>query len=333
MTFDLRAHLDQHLGQIGHLWLLGGVFQHRLAIGQRGSHEEVFGAGDGDHVGGDARALEPRLASRQLGHHVTVFHHDFGAHGLQALDVLIHRAGADRAAAGQRHLGATEARQQRAQHQHRRTHRLDQVIRRDRIDGFGSVQGEPSAFAMHLGMHAHVLQQLAHGGHVAQTRHVAQHHRLVGQQGGAKLGQGGILRARHGDFTTEAAAAADTQLVHGADSALGGPFGRGMGFHRQGMHLVGLDALTQGGIHQLVPLDQPFAFKNRRHDHRRPVAAIARNFDVVARQPLCNENLELVSSHGSLRSMSDFVAGLEQVQCQATHPQKRRGDDTQAQPG
>ena len=51
---------DQHLGQVGDLGLLRGVLQHRLAFGQRRGHQQVLGAGDGDHVGGDARALQPR---------------------------------------------------------------------------------------------------------------------------------------------------------------------------------------------------------------------------------------------------------------------------------
>ena len=38
---------------------LRGVLEHRLALGQRGGHHQVLGAGDGDHVGGDARALQP----------------------------------------------------------------------------------------------------------------------------------------------------------------------------------------------------------------------------------------------------------------------------------
>ncbi len=62
---------------------------------------------------------------------------------------------------------------------------------------------------MGLGLHAHVLEQLAHGRDIAQARHVAQHHRLVGQQGGAKLGQCRVLGARHIHFAIQAAATAD----------------------------------------------------------------------------------------------------------------------------
>ena len=58
VAFDLGAHGDQHLGQIRNLGLLGGVFQHRFALGQRRGHEEVLGAGHGHHVGGDAGAFQ-----------------------------------------------------------------------------------------------------------------------------------------------------------------------------------------------------------------------------------------------------------------------------------
>ena len=34
------------------------VLEHGLAFGQRGGHQQVLGAGDGDHVGADARALQ-----------------------------------------------------------------------------------------------------------------------------------------------------------------------------------------------------------------------------------------------------------------------------------
>ena len=78
----------------------------------------------------DARALQARAALRQLGDHVAVLDLDLGAHRLQALDVLVDRARADGAAAGQRHRGLAEARQQRAQHQHRGAHGLHQLVRR-----------------------------------------------------------------------------------------------------------------------------------------------------------------------------------------------------------
>jgi hypothetical protein len=92
-----------------------GVLQHGLAIGQGRGHHQVLGAGHGDHVGRDARARRRRGRPhlRCQGLDVAVLHGDLGAHGLQALDVLVHRPRADGAAAGQRHLGRAEAGQQR----------------------------------------------------------------------------------------------------------------------------------------------------------------------------------------------------------------------------
>ena len=50
---------DEQPRQVGHLRLARGVLDHGGALGERGRHHEVLGAGHGDEVGGDARALEP----------------------------------------------------------------------------------------------------------------------------------------------------------------------------------------------------------------------------------------------------------------------------------
>ena len=130
MAFDLRAHGDQHFGQVGDFGLLCGVFQHGFALSQRGGHHEVLGAGDRHHVGGDVGTFEARPALGQFGDHVAVFDHNFSAHGLQALQMLVHRARANRTTTGQRHGGFTKTRQQRPQRQHRGAHGFDQLIRR-----------------------------------------------------------------------------------------------------------------------------------------------------------------------------------------------------------
>ena len=57
VALDPRAHRDQHLGEVGDLRLLGRVLEDGLALGERRGHQQVLGAGDGDHVGRDARAL------------------------------------------------------------------------------------------------------------------------------------------------------------------------------------------------------------------------------------------------------------------------------------
>ena len=139
---------------------------------------------------------------------------DFGAHGLQTLDVLIHRAGADGTAAWQGDRGFAEARQQGPQRQHRGAHGLDQFVRRFGGDRVGGVQRYAAALPMGLGFHAHVVQQAAHGGHVLQAGHVGQCDRLGGQQGRAQLGQGGILGAGNQDLAVQLATPANDEFVH-----------------------------------------------------------------------------------------------------------------------
>ena len=57
-AFDLRAHLDQQVGEIDHFGFAGGVAQHGFALGEDGGHHEVFGAGDGDAVEVDDGAAQ-----------------------------------------------------------------------------------------------------------------------------------------------------------------------------------------------------------------------------------------------------------------------------------
>ena len=193
VALNFRAHFDQHFSQVGNLGLLRRILKNGFAFGQGGGHEEILCASDSDHVGGNARALQAVAALWQLGKHVAVFNRDFGPHGDQPLDVLVYRAGANGTAAGQRDLGLAKPRQQRPQRQHRCTHGLDQLVRRlgfDRIDG---LKRHAAALAMRLGLHAHVVEQAAHGGHVLQARHVQQVDRLVGQQRGAHLRQCGVF--------------------------------------------------------------------------------------------------------------------------------------------
>ena len=151
-------------------------------------------------------------------HHVTVLHFDVGSHGGQALDVLVHRTRANGAAARQGDFGMAEAGQQRSERQHRGAHGLDQFVR-----GFGRVQRagiqvQQTIFST-FGLHPHVADQLEHGGHVLEARHIAQRHRLGGQQAGAQLGEGRVLGARNGDLALQAAAAANQEFVHGLGQA------------------------------------------------------------------------------------------------------------------
>ena len=92
---DAGAHGDQAVRQIDDFRLACGVLDHRFAHSEHRGHHQVLGAGDGDHVGEDACAFEPR----RFGLDVALLDVDFRAHGLQALDVLIDRPRTDGAAA------------------------------------------------------------------------------------------------------------------------------------------------------------------------------------------------------------------------------------------
>ena len=112
--------------QIGDLGFARGVLEYRLAVGQHGGHQQIFRTSHRDRVKNDVRPFEP-VGTRA---DVALFDRDSGTHGLQTVDVQIDGSGANRTAARQRDVGFTEAREQGPEHKYRRTHGLDQFIRR-----------------------------------------------------------------------------------------------------------------------------------------------------------------------------------------------------------
>ena len=207
VAFDLRAAGDEEVGQIHHFGLAGRVFQRGLAVGQHGGHEQVFRAAHGGHVKGDVGAAQ--LVA--MAHDVAFFQLEGGAHELQALQVLVHGAGADGAAAGQGHAGLADTGQQRAQTEHRGAHGAHQIIR--------SLGQQAAGLQLHTmiviaaGAAQHV-QELDGGMDVAQVGHIGVDHGRVQQDAGKKNGQGGILGAAdiYGPF--ERRTAFDNELVH-----------------------------------------------------------------------------------------------------------------------
>ena len=201
LAFNARTHLDEHFSQVADLGLLCRVFQHGFAVGQGGCHHKIFGTCHSHHVCGEVASLQAFQAWCQSGHHVAMLDDNLGAHGLQTLDVLVHRPRANRATAGQRDRGSAKTCQQRAQCQHRSTHCFHQVIGRlwlvqpARIDAHGT--GVVLAGRALLGVHAHVANQLEHGRHILQPRHIGQGDRLAAEQRCAQLGQGGVFGPRN----------------------------------------------------------------------------------------------------------------------------------------
>jgi hypothetical protein len=162
------------------------------------------------------RAFQTTIAARL---DEAVVDADLGTQRLQALDVQVDRARADGAAAGQRDLGIAELRQQRAQHQHRGAHSLDQLVGRDVAVDAARVDGHRIALVDDAG--AQASEQLGGGEHVVQARHVGDPHRRIGQQGGAEDRQYGVLGAGNADVALEPGATGDHDLLHQAAASAG----------------------------------------------------------------------------------------------------------------
>ncbi|MCY1537361.1 hypothetical protein D9M68_728520 [compost metagenome] len=126
--------------------------------------------------------------------------------------MLVDRPRADAAATRQRDPGLAEARHQRPQHQDRRAHGLDQLVRRlERVD-VGAVERDRGAIL--FGAHAHQAQQLERGAHVLQVGHVIQRDGIGREQACAQDRQRGILGARNADFAPQRTVALDLEFVH-----------------------------------------------------------------------------------------------------------------------
>ena len=88
--------LLQQMREVSNLRFTGSIVEYGLSVSQRRRHQQVLGTGDSDHVSDDARALEFLRA----GMDITALDANICAHGLQSLDVLVDRTGADRATTG-----------------------------------------------------------------------------------------------------------------------------------------------------------------------------------------------------------------------------------------
>ena len=193
-----------------------------------------------------SRALEAARARLD----VAVFDVNVRAHRLQARDVNIDRPRSDRAAAGQRDVRRTEAREQGPEHQNRCAHGLHELIggeifldrRGIDLDAHFLVDGHRDA---------HAPEQLDHGGDVLQMRHVRYGHRPVRQQATRQNGQGRILRAGDANLALERDAAVNLQFIHWLPALR-------IFFRREDLQRERVDLVAHGAaerrVHQLVPL-------------------------------------------------------------------------------
>jgi len=144
---------------------------------------------------------------------VPVVYRDGRSHLLEGLEVEVDGAGADGAAAGEGHPSPSLSSNQGTQHEHGGPHRLHEVVGRfEGGEGPGlHLHGSADA-EVHLG--AEGGQHSAHGPDVAHFGDVRQDDALVGQERGAEVGEGGVLRPRDADGSLEGTSPDDADLVH-----------------------------------------------------------------------------------------------------------------------
>ena len=215
-AFNLRAHGYQQLGQVGDFGLARAILHHGFAVGKHGGHQQVFGAGHGDLVKDNMRALQPCHARFK----VAVLLQDGCAHLFQALDVQIDGSAADGASARHGHTRHSRARNQRTKHQRAGAHGLHNFVL-----GFGVGENlaadlgavlRAAVAQLHLG--AHGGQQAALGFNVAHLRNVFQRDFVLGKDGRGHAGKCRVLRARNANSADQRIAAANDEFIHEAYS-------------------------------------------------------------------------------------------------------------------
>jgi len=222
VALDARAHPAQRVGQVRHLRLPGAVREEGLAVGERGRHHHVLGAGDGRAVEREGRAPEP--AARRARRDVAVLELELRAERRQALEVLIDGARADGAAAGQGDARPPPAREERPEDHHRGAHRLHELVGRLGRQGRGHAHAHRPAVAAPADLAAHVREQAPHGAHVGEVGDVRDLVLALGEERGGHGGERGVLRAGDLHRSAHGDAAFDDDLVHpvlrsrGADS-------------------------------------------------------------------------------------------------------------------
>ncbi len=211
-TFDFCSHLVEQIGQVGHFRFASAVLQQGLAFRKRRSHQQVFGACDGDLVEHDFGALQPCRG----GLDVAVVLGDLGAELLEPLDMQVDGASSNGAAAGERDPGVTAAGDQRAKNERGSAHCLDQLIRSFRRGEIGAMERSAvlGASIAEFDFGPHGGEQVARGLNVAHLRNIFEDDRLVGEQGGSHAGEGGILGAADANGAEQRVATADDEFVH-----------------------------------------------------------------------------------------------------------------------
>ena len=203
-ALDLGAERDEEAAEVLNVRLARRVRDRRPAGRERRGHDRVLGRHDRRLVEVDARAAQLALEV------VAAVHANLGAELGQRVDVRVEPAAADHVAAGRRHLGAAEARQQRAGEQERRADAARELL-------VHLVGGEVGGLDAHLvraepvDVGAELVEQRQHRLHVEDARDVVQNDGLFRQQARGEDRQGAVLVALGPDVPGEPVASLDDE--------------------------------------------------------------------------------------------------------------------------
>ena len=178
---DFCAHGQQKVRQIHDFRLLGGIFNARCALGERGGHHQVLRRADGRHV------KVNRCAAQAAGErNAAVIKGRLGAKGAHALYVLVDGPLADGAAARQRDARLPKPCQQRPQHEHGSAHFAHVVVPLGQGECVGAHNQRVFFFGDGCAAGPHQRNQVLN---VGQRRWALNPHVIAGQKRGAHDGK------------------------------------------------------------------------------------------------------------------------------------------------
>jgi len=202
-----RPHGLERIGEVDDLGLLGGVLQPGGPLREGRRHHDVLRAPHGGDVEVDPGPPE----APGPGLHVAFPQIDLGPHGLEGLEVEVDRAGADGAAAGERHPCLAHPRHQRPEDEDGGPHSPHQVVGRLAAGDVAAVDPQGVALAFHL--RPVVGQEFLDRPDIGKVGDVSVGAPAVGQKGRHENGQGGVFRAADPHAPFQLVPAFDDKLV------------------------------------------------------------------------------------------------------------------------
>ena len=136
------------------------------------------------------------------------------AHRAEGVQVRVQAPAADHVAAGRRHHGAAEAREQRPGEQERGADQLGQLAARSRPRARRAAHSASSFGPRQLDLHADRREDLEHRLDVADARHVAHDHLVLGEDASGEDRQRPVLVPGRDHRAGQRDAAFDDELLH-----------------------------------------------------------------------------------------------------------------------